>query len=148
MFNNILNAKGTKTFVYNLLLQQCTVERAKSEQKWNNIFPSEEFNWTKNYTTPLLSTNDIKLREFQYKYLKRIIPCNNILNKCHLVSSALCLEIETLNDLFWECRHVQSFWMQLKDFLNTNGIVLEITLRSITFGFQTGLSVIWRLKIS
>ena len=26
--------------------------------------------------------------------------------------------------------------MQLKDFLNTNGIVLEITLRSITFGFQ------------
>ena len=24
--------------------------------------------------------------------------------------------------------------MQLKDFLNTNGIVLEITLRSITFG--------------
>ena len=140
MLNNILNAKETNKFVCNLLLQQCTVEKAKSEQKWNNIFPLEEFNWKKIYTTPLLSTNDIKLREFQYKYLKRIIPCNNFLNKCHLVSSALCdfcsMEIETLNHLFWECRHVQSFWMQLKDFLNTNGIVLEITLRSITFGFQ------------
>ena len=51
ILNNILNAKETNKFVYNLLLQQCTVERAKPEQKWNNIFPLEKFNWKKNFIT-------------------------------------------------------------------------------------------------
>ena len=56
ILNNILNAKETNKFVYNLLLQQCTVERAKSEQKWNNIFPLEEFNWKNNlYNTFIIN---------------------------------------------------------------------------------------------
>ena len=87
-----------------------------------------------------MTVNKIKIRDFQYKYLKRIIPTNHFLNKCKLVSSSLCdfcnMEIETLNHLFWECRHVQSFWMQLKEFLKEHNIYLDVTFKSITFGLQ------------
>ena len=92
------------------------------------------------YSNPLLATHDVKLRNFQYKYLNRIIPTNQFLNKCKLVSSSLCdfcnMEIETFNHLFWECRHVQSFWMELKDYLNENNIDIEITIKTINFGIQ------------
>ena len=46
------------------------------------------------------------------------------------------MEIETLNHLFWECRHVQSFWMQLKEFLKERNVYLDITFKSITFRLQ------------
>ena len=46
------------------------------------------------------------------------------------------MEIETLNHLFWESRHVQSFWRQLKEFLIEHNIYLDVTFQSITFGLQ------------
>lgn len=140
LFNQLVCVKQTNRFVYNVLLQFGTLEMTKSEQKWTNIFSNEELNWKKIYIMPFVITSDNKLREFQYKYLKRIIPSNNFLNKCKLVSSSLCdfcnMEIETLDHLFWECRHVQVFWMQLRDFLHTNRIELEVTLRTVTFGLS------------
>ena len=69
-----------------------------------------------------------------------IIPTNQFLNKCKLVSLSLSyfcnMEIETLNHLFWECRHVQSFWTKLKNYLNKNNVDIEVTVKTITFGIQ------------
>ena len=45
------------------------------------------------------------------------------------------MEKETLSHLFWECRHVQVFWMQLKDFLYENLTEINITFKT-TFGIQ------------
>ena len=46
------------------------------------------------------------------------------------------MEIKILNHLFWECRHVQNFWMQLIDFLKAHKMHLKVTLRNITFVLQ------------
>ena len=65
------------------------------------------------YTTIFTSTNDIKLHNFQYKYLIRIIPTNKFLVKRRFVSSPLCefcnMEIETFLHLLGECTYVQPF---------------------------------------
>ena len=102
------------------------------------MFLDEELNLKNIYCTNLTTINEIKIRDFLYKYLKRLIPTNQFLNKCKLVSSSLCdfcnMEIETLNHLFWECRHVQSFCMQSKEFLKEHNI--DVTFKSITFGLQ------------
>ena len=67
-----------------------------------------------------------------------MIPSNVFLHKCKLVSSSLCefcqIEIETVSHVFWECMYVQTFWMQLKDCLNANGIEINITFKTTTFG--------------
>ena len=140
IINQIFEVKQTNKFAYKLLLQSDKNEEDKSEQKWNSTFTNEGLNWKKNYTTPILATGDIKIREFQYKCLKRIIPSNVFLHKCKLVDSSLCdfchMEIETVNHMFWECMYVQTFWMQLKNYLNENGFEIDITLKTSTFGIQ------------
>ena len=44
------------------------------------------------------------------------------------------MEIETVSHMLWECMYVQAFWMQLKDCLNENGIEIDITFKTTTFG--------------
>ena len=44
------------------------------------------------------------------------------------------MEIETVSHMFWACMYVQAFWMQLKDYLNANGIEINITFKTTTFG--------------
>ena len=140
MIDTLLQVKQTNKFAYKLLTQSENNEEDKSQQKWNTTFINEDLNWKKIYTIPIIATKDMKIREFQYKCLKRIIPSNVFLHKCKLVSSSLCdfcqMEIETVNHMFWECVYVQTFWMKLKDCLNENQITINITFKTTTFGIQ------------
>ena len=45
-----------------------------SEQKWIEQFGDEGLNWNKIYRNRLQATKDIRLQNFQYKCLMRIIP--------------------------------------------------------------------------
>ena len=73
------------------------------------------------YSVSLTSAKDVKLQNFQYKYLMQIIPTNTFLLKCHIEDSALCdfcsANIQTLNHLFRECTKVQYFWAEISTFL-------------------------------
>ena len=46
------------------------------------------------------------------------------------------MEIETVRHMFWECICVQTFWMQLKHYMNENGLEINITFKTSTFGVQ------------
>ena len=106
--------KETNKCVYNMLLKKDEIERSNAEQKWNNHFSNENINWKKIYLINISTSNDMKLRDFQYRYLNHIAPTNKFLSKCQIVSSSLCdfcnLEIELKRHLFWDCRHVQFSW--------------------------------------
>ena len=93
----------------------------KSEQKWTEQFRDSNLNWKTIYTNRLSAIKEIKLQNFQYKFLMRNIPSNTFQLKCKIATSALCdfceMEIETINHLFWECLHVQQFWAEIASFL-------------------------------
>ena len=76
----------------------------KSEQKWIKQFGDEGLNSNKIYTNRLQATKGVRLQNFQYKCLIRIIPTNKYLLKCKIGVTALCefcsMEIETINHLF------------------------------------------------
>ena len=46
------------------------------------------------------------------------------------------MEIKTVRHMFWECIFVQTFWMQLKHYMNENGLEINITFKTSTFGVQ------------
>ena len=99
-----------------------------------------------NHTTSLKATKDIKLQNFNYKFLMRIIPTNKFLLKCNIGHTALCefcsMEIETLNHLFWECIHVQHFWTNLSVFLQEyNIIIIQFNLRNVMLGITEGTNI-------
>ena len=108
----------------------------KSEQKWEDQF--QNIKWKLVYTTYIRSTISSKLRNFQYKFLTRIIPTNKWLYKCKLVSSSLCdfcnMYTDSLNHLFWECHVIQQFWRDLQIFLATKHINIDFSYEMISFG--------------
>ena len=109
----------------------------KSEQKWIEQFSDENLTWNNIYTSRLQATKDVRLQNFQYKCLMRIIPTNKYLLKCKIKETALCefcsMEIETINHLFWECNHVQHFWTNLAMFLLRHNITINFSLKYVTF---------------
>ena len=86
-------------FVNNNFMRYSQGVVSKADIKWNEQFSVETLQWKNIYLTIFKSTNDIKLRNFQYKYI--------------MLGSALCefcsMEIETVSHLCWECAHVQQF---------------------------------------
>ena len=86
--------------------------------KWNEDFSDNTIDWKTIFIQPLKVTIDTKLRDFQYKYLMRIIPNNQYLLKCGLTTHSLCdfcsMHIETNKHLFWDCNVVQELWHNIR----------------------------------
>ena len=76
----------------------------------------------------------MKLRNFQYKYLMRIVRNNKNLFKCKLAPTVLCdfcaMQEETNAHLFWEwsyVQEVQEYWSKILKFLKDNNLEIELT---------------------
>ena len=134
----IRNQTHVNKFVYNNFMRYSQGTVSEAEIKWNEQFSDETLQWKNIYLAVFKSTNDIKLRNFQYKYIMRIVPTNQLLTKCNIVGSALCefcsMEIETVSHLFWECAHGQQFRTSVADLLRVCDSNINITVKTITFG--------------
>ena len=122
----IWNLTYFNKFVYNNFVRysQCAV--SKAEIKLNEQFSDGTLQWKTYLPNCFKSTNDIKLCNFQYKYIMRIVPTNQFLTKCNM-------QIETVSNLFWECAHVQQFRTLLSDLLRVCVSNIDITVKTIIF---------------
>ena len=80
--------------LYNLQLRYETLTTIKSKEKWAKEFPNQELKWPQIYLMSFNCTIDVKLRNFNYKYLMRIIPNNKYLFKCKLAPSVLATFVQ------------------------------------------------------
>ena len=55
--------------LYNLQLRDEKVPTIKSEEKWAKEFPHQDMKWPEIYLTSFNCTIDVKLMNFNYKYL-------------------------------------------------------------------------------
>ena len=142
ILRQLMNTKHTNKYVYNLLQKKRKHPDKKSETKWAEQFHDENLNWKTIYTSSLRATKDIKLQNFNYKLLMRIIPTNRFLLKCNIGHTTLCdfcsMEIETLDHLFWECIHEQLFWTNLSTLLQDYNVFIHFNLRNIMLGITEG----------
>ncbi|KAH3717806.1 hypothetical protein DPMN_060602 [Dreissena polymorpha] len=90
---------------------------------------------------PYKATIESTLRNFQYKYIHRIIATNKYLFKCKLSNSNLCdfcsENIETIEHLFWECKHIQPIWNQLVSFLEQQQLNVKLSFLNVVGYIQT-----------
>ena len=59
-------SKSSNRVIYKEFMRTPELKLIKAQQKWNDTFPDEDLNWKNIYTTLQKSTNDIKLKNFQY----------------------------------------------------------------------------------
>ena len=140
ILNQLMKTEHTNKYVYNFIQKNKIRLEKKSEVKWTEQFNEENLDWKLIYMTSLQATKDIKLQNFNYKFLIRIIPTNRYLLKCNIWHTALCdfcsMDIKTLNHLFWECIHVQHFWKNLFILLQEYNVHIQFNLRYILLGIM------------
>ena len=86
-------------------------------------------------------TNDTKLKNFQFKFIHRIIYTNTMLFKMSKVDSPMCYfcseKQETLLHMFIECDVVKKIWEKARQYVYRNiNNNLKISKESICFGFD------------
>ena len=131
-------SKQKTRFIYSYQLNNEPQVQVPSKAKWENEFLDQQIEWEIVYIQAIKTTLDVKIKNFQYKYLQRIIPTNKLLFKQNISPSNLCgfcsMNIEDLRHLFWGCCHVQTFWNNMKILLSNLNIHFEISYNSISFG--------------
>ena len=128
--------------VYSILNDQVEVNE-QCHQIWDNICRAETIpdTWKTRYQIIYLSTIESKMRSFQFKLIKRILPTNSFLFKCNIIAHDICtfceMFPETLEHLFFYCKGTQLLWQQLCIWLQPC-IELHnmITLEGVLFGHR------------
>ena len=135
-----MKSTQTNQFLYQYQLKHQQSDISKAEEKWSTEFNKQDINWEKVYKNIYSATIDNELRNFQYKYINRIIPTNESLFKYKLKKSNLCdfcnMYIETTRHLFWECRYIQQFWNSVSNLLREVHLEININFEVITLGIH------------
>ena len=85
-------------------------------QKWQNIYPTIDFQWEDVFTHPYKCGRKTRIQSFQYKILHRIINCNKKLFDMKILTSpkcSYCPEIDDISHFFCTCDRVNEFWCGL-----------------------------------
>ena len=103
--NNISQDALSRVLYWNLINK--VESPPTSQRKYEETFPTVHLPWQKIYLLPRSVTLDSKTREFQYKFLNRIIYTSKALYKMGIVSSPTCTfcrkSEESLEHLFIYC---------------------------------------------
>ena len=88
------------------------------------------------YTTSLKATKEIKIQNFSYKFLMRIILTNKFLLKCNIGHTALCDFCSMENKItdFGNVFMYSNFWTNLSVFLQEYNVLIQFNLRNVMLG--------------
>ena len=85
----------------------------------------------------LIDIKEIKLREFNFKIIHNILPCNEMLHKWTIKQDSkcdLCDKVQTIRHLLFECVFVKEVWVLVERMLDC-----KITYDDILCGFENNL---------
>ena len=115
----------------------------KQQLRWCDILqiPSDSIDWKKIYENNYFSSIETKLRSFQIKLNLQSLVMNVQLAGFGIIDSKLCSfcleKPETIMHFFLECKFVECFWNNIKDWISAK-LQANIKLSRIhkLFGFQ------------
>ncbi len=79
LINKVISSKKTNKPLYNIQIESMRLTTLKHKVKWEDELDNRNIEWKSIFSLPYICTINTKLREFQYKYLMRIIPNNSFL---------------------------------------------------------------------
>ena len=127
--------------MYSMLIQQCSTHVRNTLFKWFqklNIHPAEtEKTCCKIWKNVYAVTDEMKLREFQWKLLHRLLPCNKYLyfwKKKDSMDCSVCHQVDSLEHKFLYCQIAEKYWKRVKNIAaKLTGETIEITAENIIF---------------
>ena len=134
------NKRGCRDIYDTLIPVDETIAPVKWLQEINDITVVE---W-KMYNKNLNQIKEVKLKDFQYKILNRILVTNRFLYKTKRKETDKCsycnTESESISHLLFSCEKVNEFWKTLKIWLLNNA---NISLHYYIFCFFPGIDAFY-----
>ena len=129
---------SSQAFYHSILSDMNKYTKRNCLYRWEHVF-NRQFEWQDIFANIYSYTNDPKLRNFQYKVIHNIFPNNKILYKMGIENSSLCPNCnestDSLEHYLWYCSRIETFWTEVKDWINTNlNINIELTPELAMFG--------------
>ena len=106
--------------IYLLLRDKVTSKVSSATKYLRQYCDIDDVNYI--YTERVWLEKEIKLKEFNFKVLHGILPCNKNLKQWKIRMSDccdVCEEIQTIEHLLWNCRYVKSLWKIVESVLDT-----------------------------
>ena len=117
------NKKGFSKIYHSVTAKE---EEATGCVRWKKHTNISNLEWQKLFNKLKSTTNDTKLRWFQYRILHYILTTNRSVSKFMVGQDHLCTfcnhESETIVHLFWDCRKTNFFWTELAKLINSRAI--------------------------
>ena len=141
--NSFLQIKKPTKFCYNQFVKiHCTPISITNQEKWQKDLERNlgtHITWNSRFSLINKSSIDNNLRNFQYKFLHRIVSTNEFLYKIGVKSSPMCnfcdIHTQTMVHLFLKCTIVESFWKDVNEWLTQKEIGNEyLSYSDICFG--------------
>ena len=109
---------------------------------YDGLYPNHEINWNLVNLIPYKVTVDVKTRCFQFKLLHRVVYTNKLMHKINFSDTDLCTfcdeTVESLEHLFFRCKHCQNFWKSFVLWLNKLGFGIDTLIEvDIMLGYTT-----------
>ena len=132
-FYHLLNKSKPNRFFYWKLLNEKSTFPVNILNKWKGSFPNiGKHDLQTAFVIPYKVSVETKIRNFQFKFIHRILPNNSLLFKMGKVDSNFCkfckIEIDNLDHMFWNCRVVKQFLEEIRLYLESKlgiGFVLK-----------------------
>ena len=137
----IMIGKGNQA-VKNILREEQSFNHI-SLNKWNLVFNNVQ--WTKIFTKIHRTTQDTKLKWFEYKILYRLVPTNRYLCQRNLKDTSICNLCngaeQTIQHLFWSCDIVHTFWLRIQNEVHDSGNFRDQVFHEelVIFGKKEGI---------
>ena len=126
--------RGSRYF-YDILIKKNNWPKVCT--KWEAQF-SEKIEWKLVFTKYRKCTKDVKLIDFQYKFIHRKIFTKRELLFMKIVDSDICSfckeEREDIEHVYYNCQHTKNFWLHLETFLKNKIPEIILTKLIIFFG--------------
>lgn len=93
------------------------------------------------FVLPRMCTNDMVIKEFQYKILHKYLPTNYLLHKMKMIESQKCtfcnLYRETIIHVFFDCVETKNIWYKIQTSLaKIDSRVVKLTRKDVILGYD------------
>ena len=116
-------------------------KKLELNDKWMQKFGFIDTEEYKHYNKIIASVKEIKLKDFQFKVINKILVTKSFLYRINKTDNNICeycnQQIETIYHLSVECEIVKQFWNELQLWLNTHSaLTLKLGGKQIIFSNQ------------
>ena len=141
---NLLKAKS-KDF-YWLIINKKYIAEQTGSKRWNKTIPVEKTNWRKIFKSVQKTCSENRLREFNFKFIHRIVVTEKELFRFNIKSDSNCIycgEPDSIDHTFLECQFTKSFTQEVLQWFNAdNNSNFNLNTEDFIFGLPSVLNIL------